>query len=680
MKKCHPHAGKRRAKQVACTVSAAALMLGVSEAATVGLHFQVNYCDSQDYTGFQITQMAFGIATNGWQNLTPMDTGYSCGAYPQPGVGDYFTLEEDGIGSTNTTPGLNPLPNGSLNVIWSAYTANYDPFAGYGAPPPNYYGPGGQAGALAVASAPISGEQQVYASFLRDGLNFGPGGANNDQPGYLIDVTGLKSLFPSSSFVVELIASADSTQVFTNAFVVDVANSKTNSVSYPNTPPVLNTEGTIYYQGTGGGLSTGSAPFTNIDEIRIFSATPYHSQTGTTANPGSNFCGTISGFILTDKPVVTMSAQPVVAGPHDSVLLNPYAIGVPPLAYQWHLNGVSIPGGTNLSYTISNLTASMGGNYTLVVTNNYGSTTSLVTTLTVDKLSMALSNNFVADTNPTNAPRVGVDYGATWLASDSDGTTTRSGVMQFVALETNEIVVGGVTNFETPTGTITFWMRSAGTDSGNGAALFGQAASTSTSGSDFIIAQTDGGNIFFNAPNGNNSVDSFTSSANISDNKWHLIALTYDQSSSGAVSLYIDGNLDTAGGNSTAWALPASAPIQIASSADPYWGSYNGALDDVRVYSRQLTAAEIASVFSTGSLVDASTLQMELNFDSPPGDGFILSWQLPGAVLQSATSVTGPYTDVLAAPSPYDVSSQSGQKFYRYRFEVLDLISNPYLM
>ena len=54
-------------------------MLGVSEAATVGLHFQVNYCYNQGYSGFLVTLPAFGIGTNGWENLQQMNTGYGCG-------------------------------------------------------------------------------------------------------------------------------------------------------------------------------------------------------------------------------------------------------------------------------------------------------------------------------------------------------------------------------------------------------------------------------------------------------------------------------------------------------------------------------------------------------------------------------------------------------------------------
>jgi hypothetical protein len=226
-------------------------------------------------------------------------------------------------------------------------------------------------------------------------------------------------------------------------------------------------------------------------------------------------------------------------------------------------------------------------------------------------------------------------------------------------------------------------MRSAGTDQtgtgGSGAALFDRSTN-STSGNDLIIVQTDGGNIYFNAPNNGTYENTFTSTANVSDNNWHLIALTFDQTAAGGATLYVDGVLDTTNANSGPWSVPVGTPIQIGSSSDGYWRSYNGLLDDVRFYSRQLSASEIASIHNTDNLVDIGNLQMRLNFDSPPGFGFALSWQLPTAILQSANAVAGPYTDVSGAFSPYDVTSKTGQRYYRYRFVVEDLLSNPFLM
>ena len=672
------YAGSRRTKQVVCTVSAAALMLGVSEAATVGLHFQEHYCAAPAYSGFPVTLTAFGIATNGWENLTEMETGYSSACNQM----QLYTLSEV-IDTTTSTNDLNPLPNGSLTVTWSANGANFSGFAGYGGNAPSYAYDG-------TPPSPIpTGEWQIYSTFLRDGVNFGVVDASgtgapcgdNTQPAYTVDITGLKSLFTNSSFVVELIAASDSMQTLTNAFVIDVTGAATNSVTYPSTPSPFGEAGcNTWLRGHGGGLSTVSGPL-NTDHIEITSNHPQHGGTG--ASPtGYDRAGTISGFILTDKPLVTMSPRSVLAGQNDQVTLNPYAIGVPPLAYQWRLNGVAIPGATNLTCVISNLTAKLAGNYDLVITNNYGATTSQVATVTDDKLVLNVTNNLVADSNPSNPQRVGVDYGATWVASSSDSSITRTGIMQFVAANSNQIVVQGATNLDSATGTITFWLRSAGTDTSTpgttGAALFGQT--NGSTGNGFIIVQEDGGNLFFNAPNGNLSVNTITSLASISDNKWHLVALTFDQSASGSASLYVDGALDTTSANGNNWALVAGSPIQIGASADPNWRAYNGLLDDVRYYSRQLTLTEIASIYSSDSLVDTNNLQMRLNFDSAPGAGYGLSWNLGGAVLQSASSVAGPYVDVPGATPPYNLTIGQGLKFYRYRFTNTSWISNPYLM
>ena len=67
--------------------------------------------------------------------------------------------------------------------------------------------------------------------------------------------------------------------------------------------------------------------------------------------------------------------------------------------------------------------------------------------------------------------------------------------------------------------------------------------------------------------------------------------------------------------------------------------------------------------------------------DAAPVAGVTLKWLCPDAVLQSADSVTGPYTDVPGAVSPVPTALRSGVKFYRYRGHVpTTIVSNPYLM
>jgi hypothetical protein len=59
------------------------------------------------------------------------------------------------------------------------------------------------------------------------------------------------------------------------------------------------------------------------------------------------------------------------------------ASGTAPLSFQWWFNGLVLPAQTNSSLILTNVQATNAGNYTVVVTNSYGSVTSAVATLTV---------------------------------------------------------------------------------------------------------------------------------------------------------------------------------------------------------------------------------------------------------------------------------------------------------
>jgi hypothetical protein len=148
------------------------------------------------------------------------------------------------------------------------------------------------------------------------------------------------------------------------------------------------------------------------------------------------------------------------------------------------------------------------------------------------------------------------------------------------------------------------------------------------------------------AATGDGLANQFQSTKSISDNRWHQVALVYDQSPGGALSLFIDGALDSSQTNAQAWAW-SDRQIELGRSHEPYWQAFNGAMDDFRIYNRTLTPSEIADAHTTGSVVDSAALMVRLNFDRPPS-GYTLTW--PGnATLETTADFTEP---VIWAPVP----------------------------
>ena len=90
--------------------------------------------------------------------------------------------------------------------------------------------------------------------------------------------------------------------------------------------------------------------------------------------------------------------------------------GLPPLFYQWRINGTNLPGATNAALTISQVSTNQAGPCVVVVTNLFGSVTSAPVTLTVysmwtlggslnaSQLSWTSggNSNWVAQTNTTH--------------------------------------------------------------------------------------------------------------------------------------------------------------------------------------------------------------------------------------------------------------------------------------
>jgi hypothetical protein len=98
------------------------------------------------------------------------------------------------------------------------------------------------------------------------------------------------------------------------------------------------------------------------------------------------------GSIPSSNALLTVTFPPVITiQPHDLRLLegtsgqlSVQATGSPVLAYQWQFVGTNIDGATSSTYSLTSALTNQTGQYDVVVTNNYGSATSVIATLTIE--------------------------------------------------------------------------------------------------------------------------------------------------------------------------------------------------------------------------------------------------------------------------------------------------------
>ena len=172
--------------------------------------------------------------------------------------------------------------------------------------------------------------------------------------------------------------------------------------------------------------------------------------------------------------------------------------------------------------------------------------------------------------------------GATW-------ETTCGGTN---ALKTNG--TGGIAQTNAPftppsVGTVAFWMRGAG-DPGTTARIMGL-------GGDWEIRQIAGGSVSFDlggSPYAGNELFS-TLDPVCTNGRWYHIAAVFDDTDN-SYSVYIDGKLRTSGISPVDLVPQAAGVLSFGTrtGTTEYW---NGALRDVRIYSRKLCANEIGELY-----------------------------------------------------------------------------------
>jgi hypothetical protein len=132
-------------------------------------------------------------------------------------------------------------------------------------------------------------------------------------------------------------------------------------------------------------------------------------------------------------PSITLQPKPVTVYIGSAASFTGHAIGSSPVNYQWYLGGVPVAGATSNVLTLAAVKFADEGNYTLVVTNNYGAVTSSVAPLSLLETIPSLHNTGVdasgavlagGATDPFWTLQVNPDGGSTNVYVGNDGFPT----------------------------------------------------------------------------------------------------------------------------------------------------------------------------------------------------------------------------------------------------------------
>ena len=168
------------------------------------------------------------------------------------------------------------------------------------------------------------------------------------------------------------------------------------------------------------------------------------------------------------------------------------------------------------------------------------------------------------------------------------------------------------------------------------------------------------------------SVVVYTNSAEISSNiysasfpipagdlggaNWIYLAGTYDGAN---WKLYRNG-VPIATNAATVGALPVNdGDWAIGSTGNGWADAFNGSIDEVAIYSAALSPSRIAAHYSTG-LFGVHPLQIDISSGQVS-----ITWSV--GTLQQSDNVTGAYSDLPGATSPYKPPAGPATKFYRLR-------------
>jgi hypothetical protein len=408
----------------------------------------------------------------------------------------------------------------------------------------------------------------------------------------------------------------------------------------------------------------------SMDEVAIYNTT-------LTANQLHDHLlaaiGSTNAPVLTIDPPALTPASPAVIYVTESFTLTSAAYGTPSLSYQWRLNGTNISGATNTTFSKSNVTTNDSGNYDIVVSNPYGSTTSSVpTTVTILNPAVNLTSGlslwlkFDETTGLTAYDSSGNGLNGTlqgfagddsqWVAGRIGGAINvnpYSGEQEVVLVQDN-----GALDFSTNLEfSLAAWVNPATTQPA-GAAIIARGFGA---GGEEYVMDVNGGTYRFYVRNAS-AVATVYQTSTAPDGYWHQLTAVFSVPKS-RVLVYLDGNVILTGTPPTSL-LSVTNEVDIGARQSGTNTGYNNdldaLLDDVRIYNRVLAPSEVAALYGLAPSIAPTLAQSPQSRSVFPGGSWTFSsaavgtlplryqWQRGTTNISGATNSSYTVTNVQA--------------------------------
>ena len=384
------------------------------------------------------------------------------------------------------------------------------------------------------------------------------------------------------------------------------------------------------------------------------------------------------------KPVILQEPQSVIGVSGASATFVTEATGRN-LSYQWLQQGYAIAGANGNVLTITDLNATLhDGNYSVTVTNAFGSTTSAVATLDVNgSVTQGLvgwwkfdeSNGTVANDssgNNRNGSLTGFDSNTTqWVQGKVGGALQFDGTDDYVNINGYKGILGSSPR------TMVAWIKTTKVES----SIMSWGNHNSAQKWSFPI-KTD--KLRVEAYNG-----SIVGTNEVTDDQWHHVGsvLPTGTNNINQILFYLDGVAEP-------HSEISNMVINTVASQDVRIGGldfnsryFQGLIDDIRIYDRALNATEVAALYTLGSGNAPTTTTTgggaTIVADSGPvtteklSDGAVTTAKLSETILKylqpEITSVTQSQTDSTGQAVTLTASAEGKYLSYQWRRNGQDL-------